>query len=634
MFDDILSMHGPSRRAFVVTSFTVFFALLLGCKTQPDTVEEADVPTSSATSNEDAATPAPTGGRLTRSDRQRLWLCAAQSADVERAADLAMASSAVVREVRDVLSESASERERYARTRMDWNVEWSPAGVVSWWLRWGHRGLEVHGLADSPSDVAELLHRLGTTESIDQIELEAIRWREREEDVAFALVQDHPYDSTGDRGRLRALVDRAKKTSVSDVLEQDCNWSIEAPGFDAPTALSDVEWSAQESVETPLHRLFGWEAELESDDAVLERLASAASAYDGLELRPTGGGWTAVLYELQPRSNADPAPFLLSKDVEASWPFSLWRSPASCEEPLCGVEISDAAVEKRVEQSVEMSRRAGDLRERLRIVNGLESASTSTRAFSQCLATFSAVAMADDEETSDKAHAEAQAKKKVEIEKLEMSGNEFELYYRIRTEDRSEAFPERLRECVESTDGVARAEVPVIDAEQSTRRLTASIHADSGSSADETPPWNSTGNLTDDEVIAAFAGENGKKWQAWLRDDITSLKRQLLLAREKVPYSLEDAKLLQRIHNLFDIFESRLVSFEFVARGHTAGHVVVTHRFRLKATVSSDSLPQILLSLSRMTRIIDPVEVRFEAGHQDTSGDLEILFDTYSFREK
>ena len=192
-------------------------------------------------------------------------------------------------------------------------------------------------------------------------------------------------------------------------------------------------------------------------------------------------------------------------------------------------------------------------------------------------------------------------------------------------------FSDKLAKCIEAHDDIDRASAIAVDGGEEPYRTIMSIHPTNRTYSGEFPPWNPNANTPDSHTIEQFAGPDGDKWKTWLRDETSRLQRELLIAREKLPSTLEAPRLVTRLANLMDVFGARLTYLDYVGGAPRKDIGMISHRFGLRAIVAPEALPQVLEALGRMTRILEFADVEYQAGEDGSAGRLETRIDTYTY---
>lgn len=81
----------------------------------------------------------------------------------------------MLKELQDILSPPENVEERYAQSKMDWNVEWNPSHLWIEELEESGGSFELLGQAMDADDVAEFLHRLETASHFKGVQLDYVR---------------------------------------------------------------------------------------------------------------------------------------------------------------------------------------------------------------------------------------------------------------------------------------------------------------------------------------------------------------------------------------------------------------------------------------------------------------------------
>jgi hypothetical protein len=586
------------------------------CKSSPSSK------TSGVDKSTEQSTPADTSNPEERSDKpdislsarhsQRLWRCAAQKADVIRSKQVSVGPE-VLGTIREALTKAEDAEDIYGRRRRNWDTDWNPSVISDWSVGWGHRGLTISGQARSPRDVAEFLQRLQTSDATSRIQFELLEsiGSGTDQRISFSFVELTALDSARQDGHVQKILERTTVVLVDDLIEEECAWDATPPELTPPSAFEDASWQKLDEVVAPLHRVYRWRAKVsDAPSRVLERLSEQSSNYGGVKVAPTMSGSTITLYKLLPRNDTDvELPGLTPQRTPPE--SSIWVPESGCNDELCGVTLKDDKVEQRVRDMLRMSRRAGQLRSRLRAIDRLSARQVSTQAFSRCLAEFVPVARPASEELSPAEHAKQQEEKRVRIRHLRIDEQHYELAF-VDMDDRHAAnFPDELAGCVESDKAIEGADVPALNIDDEPFAMLI-IKAKRMRTNVDLPPWNPKGTNGQRTTIEAFAGPDGPKWREWLRHDIARLQRELLIAREKMPDTLGAPRLLTRYNNVVESFDGSIASLQYVGGAPMGGSNLASHRLTLTAHIPANTMPQLLHAMSRLSRIWKPVLVEYE----------------------
>lgn len=611
-----------------VCLFALSIALSSTACESPDNASTDGAPKKQKTVGEPAGEktePAAAESELSLEQRQALWRCAVQRADVAQAKDLEISVEPATKAIRDALRTAETEEERSERLKRNWNIEWDPSAITDWSVGWDHRGLRVRGRADEARDVAELARRLETTGSIPDVSIDLVESvGDGNERVVHFVLSERLVSDAAKLGELDTILEEAAKTGFDQTTDEYCELATSGEPEPPAEGFAGASWAPIEPRVGTLHRVHSWRATVAED--ALAKVVDAAGEFDGLEVSPGASSVEVIVSRLDPLEAPDFAPHAVP-DPTAETPRGPWAAQLQCEQPLCGVEIDDPMVRARVEKMVELVEKADRLQRFQDLLAEFETPKVVQSTVFECLRKQSPVARADDEATTAEDHAAAQADKPIRIRSLAFAEGVFELQYETIDKAEDGDLAATLESCIDGNEAVDSASV---NADESAETLEIEVATTASADAPEPPPWNPNGSNTGRQIIEDFAGAQGEKFKQRLLDRVVQQQRNLLIAREVIPFSVEEAALIQRLDNQVRTAGGQLEEVDYLYAVRVGRSSVSANRFRVVVSASPESALSALYYFSQMTRVFAPIVVEYDAESARLTGE----FEAYSYNDE